>query len=157
MRERIGECVSETTWHDRGVEWFIAVIVVAALGVAAVVAAGGLGSMAAEPTRDVFRQDLPGDRVLTGDDLQRLRFGVALRGYSMTQVDDVLDRLSGELALRDERIAELEARLGEQSASTMAAPISTARFRPLRSDTDPVDPVPSNSTGATDAVADLRP
>jgi DivIVA domain-containing protein len=151
VRERIGECVSETTWHDRGVEWFIAVIVVAALGVAAVVAAGGLGSMAAEPTRDVFRQDLPGDRVLTGDDLQRLRFGVALRGYSMTQVDDVLDRLSGELALRDERIAELEARLGEQSASTMAAPISTGPTASTPS------PSTSNLTRATDAVADLRP
>lgn len=70
--------------------------------------------MASEPTRDVFRQDLPADRVLTADDLQRLRFGVALRGYSMSQVDDVLDRLSGELAGRDERIAELEARLGDQ-------------------------------------------
>ena len=93
-------------------EWFIAVVVVAVLGVAAVVAAGGLGSMAPEPTRDVFRQDLPLDRQLTADDLQRLRFGVALRGYAMGQVDDVLDRLSGELAQRDARIAELEARLG---------------------------------------------
>jgi DivIVA domain-containing protein len=96
------------------VEWFIAVIVVAALGVAALVAAGGLGSMSAEPTRDVFRQDLPLDRELTGEDLQRLRFAVALRGYSMTQVDDVLDRLGSELAARDQRIAELEARLGER-------------------------------------------
>lgn len=68
--------------------------------------------MAPEPTRDVFRQDLPLDRELTGDDLQRLRFGVVLRGYAMSQVDDVLDRLSGELAQRDARIAELEARLG---------------------------------------------
>lgn len=71
--------------------------------------------MSAEPTRDVFRQDLPGDRALTGEDLQRLRFGVALRGYSMSQVDDVLDRLSGELAVRDQRIAELEARLAEHT------------------------------------------
>jgi DivIVA domain-containing protein len=70
--------------------------------------------MSAEPTRDVFRQDLPLDRVLTGEDLQRLRFAVALRGYSMTQVDDVLDRLGGELAARDQRIAELEAQLGER-------------------------------------------
>lgn len=93
-------------------EWFIAVVVVAVLGVAALVAAGGLGSMAPEPTRDVFRQDLPLDRELTGDDLQRLRFGVVLRGYAMAQVDDVLDRLRGELAQRDARIAELEARLG---------------------------------------------
>ena len=71
--------------------------------------------MSAEPTRDVFRQDLPSDRALTGEDLQRLRFGVALRGYSMSQVDDVLDRLSGELAERDRRIAELEARLVEHT------------------------------------------
>jgi DivIVA domain-containing protein len=96
------------------VEWFIAVVVVAALGVAAIVAAGGLGSMSAEPTRDVFRQDLPSDRSLTSEDLRRLRFGVALRGYSMTQVDDVLDRLGGELADRDRRIAELEAEVAQR-------------------------------------------
>lgn len=95
-------------------EWFIAVVVVAALGVAAIVAAGGLGSMSADSTRDIFRQDLPGDRSLTGEDLRRLRFGVALRGYSMTQVDDVLDRLSGELADRDRRIADLEALLSDR-------------------------------------------
>ena len=95
-------------------EWFIAVVVVAALGVAAIVAAGGLGSMSAEPTRDVFRQDLPLDRALTGEDLRRLRFGVALRGYSMTQVDDVLDRLGGEVADRDRRIADLEAQLAQR-------------------------------------------
>lgn len=70
--------------------------------------------MSPEPTRDVFRQDLPSDRTLTGEDLRRLRFGVALRGYAMGQVDDVLDRLSVELAARDRRIAELEAQLGEQ-------------------------------------------
>ena len=100
-------------WQDRGVEWFIAVVVVAALGVAAIVAAGGLGSMPAEPTRDVFRQDLPIDCDLTGEDLRRLRFGVAVRGYAMSQVDDVLDRLSGEVAERDRRIADLEALLVE--------------------------------------------
>ncbi len=95
-------------------EWFIAVVVVAALGVAAIVAAGGLGSMPAEPTRDVFRQDLPTDRDLTAEDLRRLRFGVAVRGYAMSQVDDVLDRLSGEVAERDRRIADLEALLVER-------------------------------------------
>lgn len=94
-------------------EWFIAVVAVAVLGVAAIVAAGGLGSMPAEPTRDVFRQDLPADRSLTGEDLRRLRFGVAVRGYAMKQVDDVLDRLSGEVAERDRRIATLESLLAE--------------------------------------------
>ena len=114
MREWSNPCVSGWTWHDRRVEWFIAVVVVAALGVAAIVAAGGLGSMTAEPTRDVFRQDLPNGRLLSAEDLQRLRFAVALRGYSMTQVDDVLDRISGELAERDQRIADLEAQLAQR-------------------------------------------
>lgn len=94
-------------------EWFIAVVVIAVLGAAAIVAAGGLGSMSAEPTRDVYRQDLPTDRVLTGEDLRRLRFAVTLRGYAMGQVDEVLDRLSGELAERDRRILDLEERLAQ--------------------------------------------
>lgn len=111
-------------------EWFIAVVVVAALGVAAIVAAGGLGSMPADPTRDVFRQDLPEDRRLTGEDLRRLRFGVAVRGYAMNQVDDVLDRLSGELAERDQRILDLESLLTEHGIAAQPAPESPAPESP---------------------------
>ena len=118
-------------------EWFVAVVVVAALGVAAIVAAGGLGSMSAEPTRDVFRQDLPADRALTAEDLRRLRFGVALRGYSMSQVDDVLDRLATELAVRDRRIAELEAAVGG-APMPLAHPF--AGPEPLRGDDLDDDP-----------------
>jgi DivIVA domain-containing protein len=120
------------------VEWFVAVVVVAALGVAAIVAAGGLGSMSAEPTRDVFRQDLPTGRALTAEDLRRLRFGVALRGYSMSQVDDVLDRLSTELAVRDQRIAELEAAVGDGAPMPLAHPIAgTEALRGTVLDDDP--------------------
>ncbi|HYP45249.1 MAG TPA: DivIVA domain-containing protein [Propionibacteriaceae bacterium] len=82
-------------------EWAIAVIVVAIMGVAAAAAAGGMGEMPAEPVYDTFRQDLPVDRPLQPGDLQTLRFGVTLRGYSMRQVDEVLDRLTRELAERD--------------------------------------------------------
>lgn len=87
-------------------EWFIAVIAVAALGVAAMAAAGGMGQMSKDPVHDTYRQALP-DRPLTAADLEQLRFGIALRGYAMGQVDDLLDRLSGEIATRDARIAEL--------------------------------------------------
>jgi len=90
-------------------EWFIAVVIVAALGVAAVAAAGGLGGMAKEPVRDVYRQDLPDDRPLAASDINGLRFGTALRGYAMDQVDDILDRLSREIAERDEVITQLRA------------------------------------------------
>lgn len=87
-------------------EWVIAIIVVAALGVAALAAAGGMGQMNQEPVRDVYRQDLPG-RPLEADDISQLRFGVALRGYAMGQVDDILDRLAREISERDAVIAEL--------------------------------------------------
>jgi DivIVA domain-containing protein len=90
-------------------EWFIAVVIVAALGVAAVAAAGGLGGMAKEPVRDVYRQDLPDDRPLAAAEINALRFGTALRGYAMDQVDDILDRLSREIAERDELITQLRA------------------------------------------------
>ena len=92
-------------------EWFIAAIAVVALGVAAVVAAGGGGSMAREPIRDTFVTTLPDGR-FDGEAMRVLRFGVALRGYAMDQVDAVLDRLASDLEARDARIAQLEAELG---------------------------------------------
>jgi DivIVA domain-containing protein len=88
-------------------EWFIAVVVVAILGVAAMAAAGGMGEMAKDPVRDTYRQDLPVDRQLNATDIQTLRFGVTLRGYAMNQVDDILDRLTREIAERDATIRQL--------------------------------------------------
>jgi DivIVA domain-containing protein len=88
-------------------EWFIAVVVVAILGVAAIAAAGGAGEMSKDPVRDTYRQDLPSDRPLGADDIRTLRFGITLRGYAMSQVDDVLDRLGREIAERDVQIAAL--------------------------------------------------
>ena len=94
-------------------EWFIAAIAVVALGVAAVAAAGGMGQMNKNPVHDTYRQDLP-DYPLAATDLQGLRFGIALRGYDMGQVDDLLDRLGREIDARDARIGEL---MGLYSAS----------------------------------------
>lgn len=87
-------------------EWAVAVLVIAVLGVAAAVAAGGVGEMDPEAGSDTYRQDLP-DRPLTGADLQQVRFGVTFRGYSMEQVDELLTRLSHEIADRDALIAQL--------------------------------------------------
>jgi DivIVA domain-containing protein len=89
-------------------EWFIAVVAVAALGVAAMVAAGGVGEMSRDPVHDTYRQDLP-ETPLGPDDISRLRFGITFRGYAMGQVDDVLDRLAREIAERDAMIATLTA------------------------------------------------
>jgi DivIVA domain-containing protein len=104
------------SFHDtiESMEWFVAVLAVVLLGAAAIAAAGGMGEMSREPVRDVYRQDLP-DRPLTAEDLDGLRFGVTLRGYSMAQVDQILDRLGAEIAQRDARIAELNGWLRPQA------------------------------------------
>jgi DivIVA domain-containing protein len=101
-------------------EWFVAAVVVVVLGVAALVAAGGLGQMSRQPVRDTFRPDLPpADQPLRSADIAELRFGTALRGYVMTQVDDALDRLAREVADRDAVIAELR---GSDSDPPQAPP-----------------------------------
>jgi DivIVA domain-containing protein len=76
--------------------WFFAILIVLAIGGVAVVASGRGGSMA-----EVY-DDRPDSRVqadgpLTADDLRRVRFSTALRGYRMSEVDALLDRLSAEL------------------------------------------------------------
>lgn len=104
-------------------EWFIAAIAVVALGVAAVVASGGGGSMSSEPVRDTYAAPLPEGR-FDGAAVRGLRLGVALRGYAMDQVDTVLDRLASDLDARDTRIAQLEAQLasGRGAAAGGGAP-----------------------------------
>src|SRR6478736_2054981 len=119
-------------------EWFIAVLAVAALGVAAMAAAGGMGQMARDPVQDTYRQDLH-DGPLTGEDIKALRFGIALRGYAMGQVDDVLDRLAREIAVRDELIAELT---GEPAPGSAPPPAIRGAAEAVFMESDPTEPVP---------------
>lgn len=56
---------------------------------------------------------LPPD--LAPADVDKLRFALGLRGYRMDQVDEVLDRLRDEIALKDARIAELETAIAGDS------------------------------------------
>ena len=108
-------------------EWLIAVVAVAALGVAAMAAAGGMGQMSRDPVYGTYRQDLPTGGALTAEELKSIRFGITLRGYAMAQVDDLLDRLALEIAERDALIAELaqgatvSQRLLESTTSARAA------------------------------------
>ena len=76
-------------------EWVFWMAAVLILGLAAVAASGRLGEMPATVT-DTPRPHLPSGP-LTGDDLRGLRFGVVARGYSMQQVDELLDLLGRQL------------------------------------------------------------
>ncbi|MFB6893296.1 DivIVA domain-containing protein [Kitasatospora sp. NPDC056327] len=88
--------------------WVIVVAMAVVVGGAALVALGGGGSLP-EAVQDRISARLPQDRPLGQEDVEGLRLPMALRGYRMDEVDDVLDRLGAELAQRDARIAELEA------------------------------------------------
>ncbi|GAA2660199.1 hypothetical protein GCM10009864_29080 [Streptomyces lunalinharesii] len=104
--------------------WFmlIAMVVVVAAVTLVVVGGGdaggeGGGLRDAEPA--ALHDPLPQDRPLARADVEAVRLPVAVRGYRMDDVDDVLDRLGAELAERDARIAELEAALAGANASAM--------------------------------------
>ena len=86
------------------------VLLLAVLGVLGAVAVVAAGRGTAMPDVDPDRAPLgvlPPDEV-GPTEVERLRFSLAFRGYRMDEVDDVLDRLTAELADRDARIAELQ-------------------------------------------------
>jgi DivIVA domain-containing protein len=76
--------------------WVFAVLIVLAMGGIAMLASGK-----GAPLREVYddRPDalVPGDRPLVAEDLRRVRFSLAVRGYRMSEVDALLDRLAHEM------------------------------------------------------------
>ena len=72
------------------------------------------------PERDSRPFELPADRRMRADDLERVRIPVSLRGYRFAETDDLIDRLAAEIVVRDEEIARLR----------KAAPASFERPRP---------------------------
>jgi DivIVA domain-containing protein len=77
------------------VMWFFAVLVVLALGGVAVLAAGR-GTPMADAYDDRPDASVPVTGPLSADDLRRVRFSLAFRGYRMSEVDALLDRLARE-------------------------------------------------------------
>ncbi|WP_374117837.1 DivIVA domain-containing protein [Streptomyces sp. S07_1.15] len=103
--------------------WFLLialVVVVAAVTLAVVGGDDGAALPDAEPDR--LADPLPLSRPVSRADVETVRFPVVVRGYRMTDVDDVLDRLAAELAERDARIAELETALAGARAAAFGAP-----------------------------------
>jgi len=76
--------------------WFFAIVIVALMGAVAVVATGRGGAMA-ETFDDRAESRVQSEEPLTARDLRRVRFTTAFRGYRMSEVDALLDRLSVEL------------------------------------------------------------
>ena len=76
--------------------WFFAILVVLALGGVALLAAGR-GAPLAEVYDDRPDSSVPATGPLGAEDLRRVRFSLAFRGYRMSEVDTLLDRLARQL------------------------------------------------------------
>ncbi|MGW4887384.1 DivIVA domain-containing protein [Streptomyces murinus] len=97
----------------------IALTVVVAAVTLAVVGGGNESGPLPEAAPERLQDPLPADRPVGREDVESLRFPLAVRGYRMSDVDDALGRLGAELAERDARIAGLESALaGARAAAT---------------------------------------
>ncbi|WP_083976642.1 DivIVA domain-containing protein [Kitasatospora azatica] len=106
--------------------WVIVVAMAVVVGGAALVALGGGGSLP-EAVHDRIAARLPQERPLSRADVDEIRLPMAVRGYRMDEVDDVLDRLGAELAYRDSRIAELEAAVAVREGVQVGAGAGAAQ------------------------------
>jgi DivIVA domain-containing protein len=81
--------------------WLFAILIVLALGGIALVAAGR-----GAPLREVYddRPDasVPAEGPMGPVDLRRVRFSLAFRGYRMSEVDALLDRVATDLEQRSD-------------------------------------------------------
>jgi DivIVA domain-containing protein len=75
--------------------WVFAILIVLALGAIAVIAAGR-GTPMSPAYADAPDSLVPQDGPITGEDLRRIRFPLAFRGYRMAEVDALLERLAEE-------------------------------------------------------------
>ncbi len=76
--------------------WLFAILVVLAMGGIAVVAAGR-GAPMSQEYDDRPDALVPPRGSVSAEDLRRVRFSLAFRGYRMSEVDALLDRLAGQL------------------------------------------------------------
>lgn len=75
--------------------WLFAILIVLAMGGVAMFASGK-GAPLAEVYDDRPDTVVPADGTLSAQDLRRVRFPLAIRGYRMSEVDALLDRLASE-------------------------------------------------------------
>jgi DivIVA domain-containing protein len=116
------------------------VFVLAGVAVVTVVALLAVGRLGELPDVDPDRPPtaMPEDRPVESADVDAVRFTVGMRGYRMDEVDEVLDRLAAEVAARDERIADLESRVGGGAETGEPAPVPAADLQPA--DLQPAEP-----------------
>ncbi len=77
-------------------EWILAALAIAVVGLAAAAATGRFGELP-DVVDDRVHPDVSETGPVTAADLRDVQFAVVPRGYSMEQVDALLDRLATQL------------------------------------------------------------
>lgn len=81
----------------------------------------------------------PSDIRMAPEDIDALRFRMAFRGYRMDQVDDALDRLREEIAVRDAKIVTLQGAVAAVEAVEAPPASSRSPFAPVEPLDEPHD------------------
>jgi DivIVA domain-containing protein len=102
--------------------WVALALVVAAVLFVVIARVLPAGEQIAPAVRDEPPWGLPPDRLLTAEDVDRLRLPVALRGYRFAETDLLLDRVAEELRQRDAEIARLRDELNARPVEVSAEP-----------------------------------
>lgn len=132
----------------------VVIAVLLVLFFAAVVATSDEDVLVEAPA-DAADLDLP-IGPLQPEDVADIRFGMVVRGYRMSEVDEVLARVTIELAKRDSRITQLEQALVdvvEPALATVERQLAAAELPPLPSAPVPVPveaPLPEEPVAPAD-------
>jgi len=136
----------------------VLVLTVAAVifGAAALITGGDPGLVPAEP--DGRAVPLPNDRPLVEEDLAKVRFDLAVRGYRMAQVDQALRRAAYDIGYKDELIGVLEAEVAALREGRLADADVLRRAReaaaaPIKRGASPSEP-PASGAEARPASSD---
>ena len=95
-------------WHHRPVIWLALFVAVVVAVVTAAAVLGRVDGSLADATTTMSHIPLPDDQ-LTEADIDELRFDTAMRGYRMSQVDAVIDRLRREIGDLDDELTRVRA------------------------------------------------
>jgi hypothetical protein len=81
------------------------------------------------PQRDNRPFELPADRRMVREDLDRVRIPVGVRGYKFAETDDLIDRLAAEIVVRDEEIERLRSQ-AQDGLAAQGRPLAPQEPRP---------------------------
>jgi DivIVA domain-containing protein len=139
-------------WHDRQVTTVLQYLVIAGVIGLVVFALAtfvfGRGEQLAPLSPRVSPTELP-EQGMSAEDVRRVRFAMALRGYRMSDVDWALDRMADELERLRGKVAALSGEPLSGAAPAEGQSPAAPHDDLVAARTDEDDPQPQGTTGDT--------